>query len=325
MISLNQKCQQCGINSNFPGVRINQRNCNYCRQRQELYLKNIPASDFCYSPPLKHSLKKKLKIAMESYFAKLSKKKGVHGILAYSGGIDSTYVLDMLVNKYELNIMPITVDVGSLNNRALVNIKQTIKKLKIKKHLFIKNHKKLFLKINKFFLKNLHLLPVKGYNPSCCMVCHHLVDLIIYKIANQYNVDFIASGLDRYQTPPELNFLLNSDSFFISPSSDNYLETLTKFWPKEILNKTLTDKELNWLNQCTKSQKPIKIIYPTWLLDYNKEQAGEQLLKRKIIVNKTNTNCYFAFVANLLHEKKFGYGIDEFVTSNKTWESKQPS
>lgn len=314
-------CSTCGLTDRFPGVRIAGGECNYCEKRKDLFLKHEPSKEFSYTPPLQKEVRNKLKTQMESYFLKLIiNKDKVHGILAYSGGIDSTYVLDLMVNKYKLNIVPVTVDTGFLNKRALENIKYTIKKLNIKKHIIVGKHKRLFSKATGYFLKKLDLLPIKGNNPRCCMVCHHIMDLILYEVASKCRADFIVSGLDRFQTPPELNFLVNGPNFYSSYDYKNHFEILTKTWPKDILDKVLSHKDLIFLRSCASYK--VKIITPTWLIDYDKVKSAKYLLENKIIKYVLNTNCYFAPLLNFLHKKKYGFGIDDFTVSSRVWESR---
>jgi len=314
-------CNTCGLTDAFPGVKIVGNECNYCVKRRALFFKHIPSKEFSYTPPLQKNIRNKLKTQMEKYFLKLIiQNNKTHGVLAYSGGVDSTYTLDLMVNKYKLNIIPVTVDTGFLNKRALENITYTIKKLNIKKHIIIGKHKRLFSKATGYFLKRLDLLPIRGNNPRCCMVCHHIMDLILYGVASKCGADFIVSGLDRFQTPPELNFLINGESFFSHHDPKNQFELLTKTWPKDILNKVLSHKDLIFLRKCARHQ--IKIITPTWLIDYDKDEIANYLLKNKIIKHTLNTNCYFAPLLNFLHKKEYGFGIDDFTVSSRVWEKR---
>lgn len=323
MIHHTKRCPVCGLAETFPGVRLYPDGCNFCRERKKLLLAHTPSKTFCYTPPLSADKRSLLRKEMEHYFSSLRGERGIHGILAYSGGIDSTYVLQLLTTTYKLNIVPVTVDMGYLNKNALRNIKHTVKKLRIKKHLIITAHTDLFLKTNDYFLRRVELLPIQGYNPRCCMVCHHMIDLILYRAARELGASFIASGLDRFQTPPELNFLLHGNGFYSVPDAERHFETLTKFWPKELFTRVLTKKDQVFLKKCISAEKKeIKIISPTWLLDYDKAKVAKQLLKQQIIKNTDNTNCSFIPVANLLHEMKYGYGINEFTASSKVWERK---
>ncbi len=316
-------CQTCGLSSRFPGVKIMGKECNFCKERERLTKAALPSKKFCYSPPLKKEIQTKLRNDMEHYFKTIRKTDKYHGIVAYSGGVDSTYVLDLLINTYKLKIIPVTVNMGHLNKQALENIKVTLKKLHITNHIVINNQKIIFSKIYAYFLQRHKRLAVKEGNPLCCMVCHHIIDLLIYNEAYNYNVDFVASGLDRFQTPPELNFLLTGKGFYLNLDSKKHFNALTTSWPKDIFTHLFSKKEMAVFNEymCRPQKKSPKTIYPTWLVEYDRNAITKDLKKRGLIKNEA-TGCPFLQFANQYHYAQYGYEINEFYRSNKIWEMK---
>lgn len=326
MVPYPKRCPGCGLAETFPGVTITGGICNYCRERLKLLKTGKPAKTFCYTPPLPPGKKDRLRRQMEQYFDRLRQKEGVHGVVALSGGIDSTYVLRLLVQRYRLRVVPVTVDMGYMNGNAMKNIRQTIDKLGIKKHLIIRNRTDLFKKTSDYFFRHIRRLPIAGYNASACMVCHHIIDLILYRTAVELDADFLASGLDRFQTPPELNFLIRNNGFYASYEDNAHFNALTRTWPKAILGSVLSKKDSRFLRSCLVSKtSPLKLISPTWFLDYDKEKAGRELQDDGFLVTAAETNCRFLPAANLLHEMKYGFGINEFVASNKAWEKRNIS
>ncbi len=316
-------CQICGLSSRFPGVKIINKECNFCKEREKLTKAALPSKKFCYTPPLGKELQTRLKNNMELYFKTIRKADKYHGIVAYSGGVDSTYILDLLINTYKLNIIPVTVNMGHLNKKALENIKLSLKKLHITNHVLINNKKRLFSKIYAYFLQRQKKLAVKEGNPLCCMVCHHVIDLLIYNEAYKYDVDFVASGLDRFQTPPELNFLLTGKDFYLGLNSKEHFNALTKSWPKDIFTRLFSKQEISSFNgYMYRPQKNApKTIYPTWLLEYDRVSITKDLIKKRLIKNEA-TGCPFLRFASQYHYAQYGYEINEFYRSNKVWEMK---
>ncbi len=318
-----KKCPACGISGSFPGVHISGSRCNYCRERAVLYRKHAASKTLCYTAPLDENTRNRLFKQMDSYFRRMAADRTL-GVMAYSGGIDSTYVLDTLVNKYRLNIIPVTVDVGAMDERALSNIKHTLKKLGIRKSVFVTRHTPRFLKVFDYFFTHLDDLPVEGYNPLCCMVCHHLIDLVVHHEARAAGAEYIVSGLDRFQTPPELNFLLKNNSFFLDIDPRTHFDALTRWWPRAVREKIFGAKTMEAFRKTfTKHKTPLKLITPTWFMDYRKEEVREYLVSKGIILHTAGTNCKFKPLANALFMMKHGYGINEFVESSKVWEKRQ--
>lgn len=315
-----KRCKTCAIAGKFPGAKIYTDDCNFCRERDSLYKRGTPSNRLCYTPPLEKGRRELLLRHMKSFFGKMAQSKTPLA-LAYSGGVDSTYVLDLLVNSYNLSVIPITVDVGALDDRALQNIKNTLLKLGIKKHLLISKYKKMYLRVFDYFLKHLDTLPMEGYNPRCCMVCHHIIDLILMGEVRKLGVRYLISGLDRFQTPPELNFLLRGQDYFLPIGGPDHFTLLTRHWPEEILSHVLTRQEVANLKECVPPLgQELYLICPTWAMEYDKKRVGKSLVKRGILIHTEGTNCKFKPLANALFHMQNGYGINEFVESSKIWE-----
>lgn len=316
------RCPTCGIADNFPGVVINNHTCNYCKKREKMAKTGRPIKDFCYTPPILEKDRIILKKQMEAYFKELKKQPGYHGIVCYSGGKDSTYVLYLLTKVYGLNILPVTVDIGCLNSKALKNIKKTLKKIGIKKHILIDKKVKLFRKIHKFFLLRKKSMFIEGNNPLSCLVCHHVMDMMIYQIAQKYSCDFIATGLDRFQTPDELNFLLSDKlKFYHEIKPETFFKDLTVDWTDDVFKELFTKQEIKMLNKiCLTSKKNIKMIYPIWILGTTTKDIIQNNYDKKLVSEVYDTNCAFLDLANYIYWHRYGCIINEMPDSNHGWE-----
>ncbi len=84
-------------------------------------------------------------------------------ILAFSGGLDTSVVVKYLQEKYEMDVVTITVDVGQGDNPKVIAAKA--KKLGVKKHYNIDAKKEFVtkyifpsIKANALYQKNIVLL-----------------------------------------------------------------------------------------------------------------------------------------------------------------------
>ena len=102
-------CTNCILPSTFPGISFDETGvCNHCRQYKGVDITNAQQNKY------------------EKKFTNLLnevERVGTYDVIvAYSGGKDSTYTLDILVNRYNLNALAVTLDNSFVSPRALENI-----------------------------------------------------------------------------------------------------------------------------------------------------------------------------------------------------------
>jgi len=105
-------CKKCFIPGNYPGISIDDRGlCNLCRTFEPL------------SPETTLKLRASLEKELSQAAGNLRKKKyKYHCAIALSGGKDSSYLTWLLVKKYKLNVLAVTVDIGFLGAQAYRNL-----------------------------------------------------------------------------------------------------------------------------------------------------------------------------------------------------------
>ena len=105
-----KRCKVCVLPETFPGVRFNEEGvCNFC-----VSYKGVENQE-----------KKKLKYRkkFEDLIERYKGKSSYDALLSYSGGKDSTYVLTLLKEKYDLNVLAFTFDNAFLPDQTLKNIR----------------------------------------------------------------------------------------------------------------------------------------------------------------------------------------------------------
>ncbi|OFX18295.1 MAG: hypothetical protein A2033_17760 [Bacteroidetes bacterium GWA2_31_9] len=195
-------CSKCIINDKYPGISFNEDGaCSLC------------------------VVQKKYKPIGENQFLNIlqnakNKATKYDALVPLSGGKDSTYILHLAVNVYNLNVVAMTYDNGLFSPIALENIQRAIEITKVK-HVFCKPDKE----VQKKIYRNTLL-----YSGDICGACDIGTKANIIKVAKNYSCPIILYG-----TSP-----LEEDSFV----PDN-IQDIVRF--KYILRKytDLTKKEIN--------------------------------------------------------------------------------
>ena len=105
-----RRCTQCILPATFPGISFNEEGvCSHCQRYRG------------------RAAAEKQMAKYEQKFVKLlqeKKNKATYDVLvAYSGGKDSTYTLDVLVSRYEMRVLALTFDNTFISPRAEENIR----------------------------------------------------------------------------------------------------------------------------------------------------------------------------------------------------------
>lgn len=196
-------CNKCIINDNYPEIEFDENGtCSLCKKFEG------------FKPIGEEKLTEIFR------YARQNKKSEYDAMVPISGGKDSTYILHLAVNVYNLKVLAMTYDNGLFNQVALDNIDRAIKKTGID-HVFRKPDQEVLRKIYKIMISE---------SGDICGACDIGTRANIFKVAQDYSVPLILFG-----TSP-----LEEDSFI--PDS---IQDVARF--KYILRraKTLSAKEVD--------------------------------------------------------------------------------
>lgn len=193
-------CATCVLPENFPSVRLDSEGvCNYCRA----YLNGPRREEDRHRYRLK--------------FTELIRQKQGRGeydvIVAYSGGKDSTYTLDLLKNGYGLKTLALTFDNGFVSPYAFENIGRVVEALGID-HLIFKPD---FTILRKVFAACARMNPYSFKSleraSAICTACMNFVKAAIMKTALEKHTPFIGYGWSPGQAPIQSSVMKMSPSF----------------------------------------------------------------------------------------------------------------
>jgi len=305
-------CENCVLNEKYPHINFNKKNiCNYCTN-YEKYKDKIED---------KKLLKKLFKKRME----KIKGQNKYDCLIGISGGKDSSYVLHILKNKYNLNVLTYTFDNGFLSDYAKNNIKNLVEKTGVD-HFFHKAEWDFQKKLYKKFMKT-RGIPCKG----CSLGAYGTS----FKFAFEKNIPFVIHGRTPSQifrefipesTDPTIPFIKNNLQEY---NKEKQIETLITVADRlmnltsgigknneELLNKLLKEFFPDVSELLTSDTIPeflgFFLYYP-----YN-EKNIKNVLEKELKWTRPKKDKTFSHADCLIHDaveyiryKKFGYTIIE--------------
>ena len=282
-----KRCSRCILPENYPNITFNDKGvCNYCVDNQNKISK---------------SYLKKLESDLEKTLRRYKNKGEYDCLIGLSGGKDSTYLLYLLVKKYKLNVLAVTIDNGFLSEVVYNNIKKTVNVLSVD-HIFFKPDENIYKKIFSYVFTNFFDRDLS--KTSDFLVCHKCFRVLIcslIRIAIDKDVPIIVLAASPDQ---ERDF-----GFYKFPKS----KISQKFFvPKEFKN-ILNDKEINYFwNPKFKNVKKIpSILFPFHVLDYDSDKITKKVVDIGLIdkgkANSWVTNCYITKLMVYLDMRVLGY------------------
>ena len=189
-------CQRCIITDGFLDLHINSKGlCNYCADPTHV---NVNWKKTSVPEDLKHEYLKDFKNIIKALQDKYGKKK-YSCVLGYSGGKDSTALLDTILHEYHLKPFIITVDTGFMTDVAKNNIRQTISKLGLENdHILLEDAIPTFTKLYRYFFLNYESKD-KTLTIDLCHTCTDLIHTICVKEAIKRNIHYVFIGFSPDQ------------------------------------------------------------------------------------------------------------------------------
>ena len=171
-------CRNCLLPSNTPNTTLNNKGiCNLCADFKFKNFKTIS------------KIKNNSRFELEKLLRNYPKNSGYDCIVALSGGKDSSYLTWLLVKKYGLKTLTITVDNGFMSPLALKNIELLTRKLNVD-HKFIRAQA-LFNLVYRYAFKHDFFSTHQG---RACNICCSLVPNLVFKYAIRKNIPIVFNG-----------------------------------------------------------------------------------------------------------------------------------
>ncbi len=218
-------------------------------------------------------------------------------VLGYSGGKDSTALLDHLVNDLGLNPLCVTVDTGSMTRISKDNMEDTLKKIHVD-HVLIEECIPTFTKLYHYLFTE-HTSNTVFLSRDVCDRCSDLIHSICVKEAMKRYIPIVLFGYS-----PDQIFRY----FYEMPRDDVIMEWKPEFldyhpFTKDDLDWYLNDKEIN-------SGKIPRVLLPYHVIPYREEDIIN-LVESKNYIKKGHadpllTNCIVVHAAQFYDANRYG-------------------
>lgn len=284
------RCTKCILPENFPSIKFDADGvCNYCKS-----YKGQERQD---------DLKSQHRLKFESLL-KNHTTPSYDVLIAYSGGKDSTYTLDIFKNRYKLNILAITFDHGFLSPFAKENILTACNTLGID-HITFKPRFDILKKIFAASVNdNIYSKKTLERASTICSSCMGLVKSITLKLAIEKNIPFIGYGWSPGQAPVQSS-VMKINASFIRGSQKTFYDPLYKIAGEDIKPYFLDEANFK------KLQSSLHNIHPLAFLEYNEEAIYQRIQelgwKQPQDTDSNSSNCLLNSFANQVHIQKYGF------------------
>jgi len=295
-----RRCVKCILPETFPGISFNQEGvCNFCQA--------FKGED---------NLAKQREIYRAKFENLLAKQRGraeFDCLMSYSGGKDSTYTLDILVNKYHLRVLAFTFDNGFLSEFAFQNIRAVLEGLNAD-HLLVRPRFDLLKRVFRASAEG-SLYPKKTLDraSTICTSCIGIIKSIALKLAIERRIPFIAAGWSPGQAP------ITSSMYRMNPQMVRLMQRVI-FAP---LHRVAGDDIRPYFLRDEDYVDPKAFPYnvaPLAFLGYDEQRIFHRIRelgwRKPQDTDPNSTNCLLNSFANKVHRDRYGYHPYVFELAN---------
>ena len=194
-----QRCTRCILPSTFPGIAFNEEGvCTHCQK-----YRGESAND---------DIKSKYDQKFIDLLREHQSSSNYDLLMAYSGGKDSTYTMDIFVSKYKLKVLALTFDNTFISEQAFINMRKVCSNLGVD-HMIIRPSQKVLRKIfGRAAKEELYSAKTLERASTICTSCIGLVKAIILKTTIEKEIPFVGYGWSPGQAPVQSSVMKSNAS-----------------------------------------------------------------------------------------------------------------
>jgi predicted PP-loop superfamily ATPase len=287
-------CSRCILSSSFPGVQLGDDGvCNICR--------SAPAVEEM------DAVRNSLRDAMRSVIDASPGRSRYDCVVAYSGGKDSTFALQLLVREYGARCLALTVDNGFLSEQALENGHRVTSALEVDFLLF----KPSPTFMNRMYRTSattpgIHARSAITRGSAICNSCINLINNIAVITALEKNIPTIAGGYLGGQVPKDAA-VIRIDLASQLAARKTTLEKYESHFGPEARRYFDIDPEL--LQRSTMPH--LNVINPMLTLSVSESQIIDTIRplgwERPADTGAQSSNCRLNDVGIVMHHRQHGF------------------
>lgn len=296
-----ERCTRCVLSKHFPRIKFDEEGvCNYCRQTDSL----IKYDDVIAEA----------KQQIQELFAKRDPNREYDAIVCYSGGKDSTYTLQLAVEKYQLKVLAFTLDNGFISGTAWANIRRVVETLGVD-HWIYRPNAKHYNAIAKASAENdIYNKKTLTRISAVCNSCISMVNTAALKMALEKDIPFILAGFTLGQIPANsivyknhVKFLAESRAGSIRKLKEKAGEFVTNYLSiPDAIVKDIDQYPHNVNILCVEDITEEEIVKKIQVLEWS--SPGD--------VDGCSSNCMLNTFNNYIHERIFDYNPYEMELSH---------
>ncbi len=284
-------CSSCVLPETFPTVDFDHQGvCNYCR--------SFKGED--HQKELRREYREKFLTLMKDQRGSSS----YDVLMAYSGGKDSTYTLDVLKNHFDLRVLAVTFDHGFVSPYAMNNMRTVVERLGIDHLIFKPDFEIMGRVFNISIHGNLYSKKTLERASTICTSCMSLVKFISLKMALEKEIPFVGYGWSPGQAPVQSSVMKTSAAFTQATQKVIY-EPLYRAIGDRIKPYFLEERHFKLSDRFPYN------IHPLAFLDYDEKAIYERIKELGWTPPKdtdpNSTNCLMNAFANQIHQDQFGF------------------
>ena len=284
-------CTQCILPETFPGIKFDDKGvCNHCLSFKGLTILEEQKKEY------------------EEKFLSLIEKHRNHGsydcLMAYSGGKDSTYTLQVLKEHYGLRVLAITLDNGFVSDIAFSNMRNVTDKLGID-HIIFKPRfdlmKQIFRRASE---EDIYSRKTLERASTICTSCIGIVKFVTLKTALEKGIMLIGYGWSPGQAPIQSS-IMKTNPTLIKATQAAIQNPLSKLVGDDVNAYFLKEEHFAMADKFPYN------VHPLAFLDYNEDKIVEEIgrlgWQMPDDTDSNSTNCLLNAFANDIHIKKFKF------------------
>jgi len=286
-----KRCKVCVLPDTFPGIRFNEEGvCNFCSSYTGV--------------ETQEKKKQKYRKKFEDLIEKTKGKSGYDALMSYSGGKDSTYVLTLLREEYDLNVLAMTFDNGFLPDQTLKNIRNICGKIGVD-HIIFKPSVVVMQKIfRESSRRNIFAESTLTRASTICNSCISFVKFGALRFAVEKDIPIIVFGWSPGQIPLASSIMKNNPQMVKIMQKAAY-EPLHELVGDRVRPFFLEEKHFDGSYDFPYN------VSPHAFLDYDEakiyakiEQIGWRAPQK---IDANTTNCLLNSFANINHMERYGF------------------
>jgi len=225
-------------------------------------------------------------------------------LVAYSGGKDSTFTLDVLVNNYQARVLALTFDNTFMSSESFENGRRVCDALGVDLMVIRANRSAMVSIFRRSAEEELFSKKTLERASCICTSCISLVKGLMIRTAIEKNIPFLGYGWSPGQAPIRAS-IVKTGAEFVQYSQSQAFAQLYRIAGDAITPYFVSNRQF-----CTPDRFPW-IVHPLAFTHYNEEAIIERIgrlgWKRPEDTDPNSTNCLLNSFANHIHIKKYGY------------------